>query len=337
MAIGATGSAGGVTARPFRADDETEVLDLLRIAFGRWPRDIDDVTPSEFFRWKFLHGPFGRSIMVVAEADEVVVGFIAYLPWRFSAGERIVTAVRGVDFAVHPDYQRRGASMAMRAAATFPDDAAFTWSNPNGQSRPGGARWGQIAVDKLPRYVQPQRPVRAAFELLGRSRGRPERLSIEAQPAADVLSDDAQASLPAPRPREADGRLRTIKDLAYLRWRYGSFAEYRAVSSGTESVRAMAIFRVLRRKGLSITQICELFVEGDDRRAIGRLLGEVKQAAATDFVTCSFPSPRDAALRGFLPYRGGKVLMVYPLRASVAPDPTRHSSWALSLGDLDLL
>jgi GNAT superfamily N-acetyltransferase len=336
MGMGATGSAGKVTARPFQPDDEDGVLELLQVAFGQWPRDIDDVTPSEFFRWKHLQGPFGRSVLVVAEADDAVVGFIAYLPWRFRVGERIVTAMRGVDFAVHPAYQRRGASMAMRAAAIFPSDAAFTWSNPNEQSRPGGARWGQSPVEKLPRYVQAQKPLRTAVAL-SMGRAGTEQISVAAKTAAEVLLDDSQASLLTVRPRAANGRLATVKDLAYLRWRYGRFAEYRAIRSPAHSARGMVIFRVLRRKQFAVTQVCELFVEDGGRRAIGDLLRGVKKAAPTDFLTCSFPSAHDAAVRGFLPFRGKSVLMVYPLQPTMEPDPTRRSSWALSLGDLDLL
>ena len=314
------GSAGKVTARPFQPDDEDSVLELLQVAFGQWPRDIDDVTPSEFFRWKHLQGPFGRSVLVVAEADDAVVGFIAYLPWRFRAGERIVTAMRGVDFAVHPAYQRRGPRWRCAQRPSSQRCPHSLRAIRSEQSRPGGARSGPSPVEKLPRYVQAQKPLRTAVAL-GMGRAGPEQISVGAKTAAEVLVDDSQASLLAVRPRAANGRLATVKDLAYLRWRYGRFAEYRAIRSHAHSARGMVIFRVLRRKQFAVTQVCELFVEEGDRRAIGDVLQAVKKAAPTDFLTCSFPSAHDAAVRGFLPFHGKSVLMVYPLQPTMEPDP----------------
>jgi GNAT superfamily N-acetyltransferase len=129
----ACGDAVGV--RAFQADDEPRVLEVLQAAFGEWPQDIESVAPSEFFRWKYMDGPFGLSILLVAEANGEVVGFYAYLPWRFRAGESHLTAMRGVDLAVHPSHRRRGVSMAIRAAANFSSDVAFIWSNPSEQGR----------------------------------------------------------------------------------------------------------------------------------------------------------------------------------------------------------
>jgi hypothetical protein len=53
------------------------VLELLGAAFGEWPRGLSDGTRSEYFRWKHLDSPFGRSLMVVVELDGSIVGFYA--------------------------------------------------------------------------------------------------------------------------------------------------------------------------------------------------------------------------------------------------------------------
>lgn len=331
-------SDGAVDARPFQANDETGVLELLRVAFGAWPREIEGVTPSEFFRWKHMDGRFGPSILIVAQAQDAVVGFVAYLPWQLSVRGQVVLTMRGVDFAVHPSFRRRGVSMAMRAAANFPSNTAFTWSNPNDQSRPGGLSWGQREVRKLPHFVRPGRSPRLTLQrTFAKGAKTPTHLSIDADSAGEILCDGAHASLLRASIKDAGYRLSTVRDLPYLRWRYGQLSEYRAIRSAPGGASGMVIFRTRRHGRFWVSHICELFAAHEDHRTVRHLTDRVRDAASTDFLSCSFPSRRSAALCGFVPYRSGKVVMVYPLQPNFAPDPTQRASWALSLGDLDLL
>ncbi|KKK77194.1 hypothetical protein LCGC14_2856080, partial [marine sediment metagenome] len=62
--------------RPYREQDEPSVLDLLKSAYGDWPATTEMFRqgPAEFFRWKHLASPFGRSLMHVAEADDQIIG-----------------------------------------------------------------------------------------------------------------------------------------------------------------------------------------------------------------------------------------------------------------------
>jgi GNAT superfamily N-acetyltransferase len=331
-------SDGAVEARPFQAKDEAGVLELLRVAFGAWPRGIEEVTPSEFFRWKHMEGRFGPSILIVAEARDAVVGFVAYLPWQLSVRGRVVSTMRGVDFAVHPSFRRRGVSMAMRAAANLPSDAAFTWSNPNDQSRPGGLSWGQREVRKLPHFVRPGRSARLTLQrALAKGAKTPTHLSIDAESAGEILCDESHAALLRASTRDAGYRLSTVKDLAYLRWRYGQLSEYRAIRSDSDDASGLVIFRTRRHGHFWVSHICELFAAHEDHRTVRQLIDRVRDAASTDFLSCSFSARRSAALCGFVPYRSKKVVMVYPLQPNLTPDPTERASWALSLGDLDLL
>jgi GNAT superfamily N-acetyltransferase len=332
-------SEGAVEARAFQAKDETGVLELLRVAFGRWPRDIEGVTPSEFFRWKHVDGRFGPSILVVAEAHGSVIGFVAYLPWQLSARGQLVSTMRGVDFAVHPSFRRRGVSMTMRAAAKFPSNAVFTWSNPNDQSRPGGLSWGQREVRNLPHFVRPGRTPRVTLQrTFAKGSKTPRHLSIDADAAGEILRDGTHASLLLASMKDPGCRFSTVKDLAYLRWRYGHLGEYRAIRSDAEvGASGMVIFRARQHGRFWVSHICELFAEHEDRRTVRHLIDRVGDAASADFISCSFPSRRSAALCGFVPYRSRKAVMVYPLQPNLAPDPTQRASWSLSLGDLDLL
>jgi hypothetical protein len=286
-----------------------------------------------------MAGPFGPSTVIVAEADGAVIGAHAYMPWRLSAGGRILSTMRGVDLAVHPSYRRRGVSMAMRAAASFPEHAAFMWSNPNNQNRPGAHKAGMRAVGNLPRFVQPaeafRRTVRRAS---GQSSTTPDELRVDAETAAETLRDGARASLLLARKSWRGDRMATVKDLDYLRWRYGHFEEYRAITTGPRSgAGGMVIFRARRHGPFWVSDVCELLVEHGDRRTARHLLQLVRDAAATDFIRCSFTSRHHAASFGFLQARGVTTLMTLPLQHNLSPDPTRRTSWELSHGDLELL
>jgi GNAT superfamily N-acetyltransferase len=341
MVTGPIAFDGGLKVRAFEAKDEPGVLEVLQAAFGPWPHDIQGVAPGEFFRWKHLAGPFGPSLLLVAEADGAVIGFAAYMPWRFRAGGQILTTVRAVDFAVHPSHRRRGASSALTQTAVthLSRDVAFTWSNPNEQMRPGSLKSGRRQVGRLPRFVQLRVPLRYTIQR-ARTKGSmtPQQLPIAADTAAALLHDGAHASLLLARTKQPGDRLVTAKDLDYLRWRYGRFEEYRAIRTDARSGGSgMVIFRPRRHGSFWVLHVCELFVEQDDRRTARHLLRQVRDAAPADFVTCSFSSRTHAARCGFVPYRGGTVLMTFPLQQNLAPDPTQRASWALSFGDLELL
>jgi GNAT superfamily N-acetyltransferase len=334
-----TDFGGAVEVRAFEAKDEPGVLEVLRAAFGQWPRGIEGVTPSEFFRWKHLEGPFGPSSTLVAEADGAVVGLVAYMPWRFNAGGRTLETLRGVDFALHPDRRRPGASSALTQAAVkhFSSDLAFVWGNPNARGTPVSLKSGWRDVGRLHRFFQPSTPrlgtMRRAF---GKASNEHREMPVTAKSAAEVLGDAATASILPAQTEGPSDRLTTAKGLDYLRWRYGRFHEYRAVQSDS-GAGGIVIFRPRCHGPFSVLDVCEMLVDRDDRRTARHLLQQARESAPSDFVSCGFASRREAALCGFAPARHREVLVTYPIQPNLVPDSTQRASWALSRGDLELL
>jgi hypothetical protein len=137
--------------------------------------------------------------------------------------------------------------------------------------------------------------------------------------------------------RHAHDRLATLRTRDYLRWRYGRHADYRAIRVERGGASGVVIFRCRRHGSLWASHICELLVERDDRAIVRSLLKRVREAAPVDFIRCSFTSRAEAATHGFLHHPRGLLLTISPLRRGLAPDPTRPDSWALSIGDLELL
>jgi GNAT superfamily N-acetyltransferase len=334
-----------IDVRPYRDDDEAGVLALLAEAFqgapiGAWS--------SSFFRWKHVANPFGPSLILVARAEDQIIGLRAFMRWTFLAGDRTVEAVRAVDTATHPRYQGRGvfARLTREALGALDDRVDLVFNTPNEKSGPGYLKMGWRRVGTVPISIRIRRPLRFASGL--RSLSEPTVAAappppVDAETAADALTDEESLTRLLADQGAQDGRLRTPRDAAYLRWRYASpqGLEYRAIRHVEGGrLRGLAIFRVRPRGALWESTVAETIVADHDRRIARQLLREVVAAAPVDHVAGRAPegSGAAAALRhvGFLPSPKGIALAVNTRRQDVEPDPLELRSWALSLGDLEV-
>jgi GNAT superfamily N-acetyltransferase len=338
----------GVKVRTYRNEDEPAILALLRSSLGRGPAGE---RTTDFFRWKHLRNPFGRSFMLVGEADGRVVGLRAFMRWEFRAADRTLLAVRAVDTATDPGYRGRGIfrELTLRAVDALRGEVDLIFNTPNSQSRPGYLKMGWRKVATVPVSVLARRPfrvLRAAGTLRsavdsGSPVGGPP--SVDAAPASGALdpSETLKSFLSEVSP--ADPRIHTSLSLQYLRWRYASVSrlDYRVISLEEEGrLLGLGVFRVRPRGPLWQTSVAEIIVRPGDRRSAVRLLRLIRRAAPTDYLASSFPRGSTLAQAsrrtGFLPSPGGLSLVVNPLRPDLEPDPTELRSWALSLGDLEV-
>jgi GNAT superfamily N-acetyltransferase len=330
--------ASALLVRPYRDEDEWEVLDLLTVSLGGGPAGR---RPAEFFRWKHLANPFGRSLMLLGEADGRVVGLRAFLRWRFVGGGRTVEAVRAVDTATHPEFQGRGvfSRLTREAIEALREEPALVFNTPNDKSLPGYLKLGWSVVGRVPVSVRVRRPGTFLWNLRASAPRQP-RPAVDAPPAAEALADADRVSDLLRRIERPGGRLSTPRTIEYLRWRYGSapLLDYRALR--LEGGEGLAIFLVRPRRGLWEATITELLVPAGDVSAGRWLLRTVARAAPVDHLVCSFPgwsvASRAARRAGYLPAPGGMTLVTNPLQGELAPDPRNLRSWALSLGDLEV-
>lgn len=332
-----------LSIRSFRDEDEARVLELLEAALGGGPAGVR--TP-EFFRWKHLANPFGRSYMLVAEADGRIVGLRAFMRWRFHAGERTIRAVRAVDTATHPNHQGRGvfSTLTRRALQELASEVDLVFNTPNDKSMPGYLKMGWQVVGRIPVGVRVRRPVRFLLHARARhvsespSRDRPQ---VDAAPAGSVIEDERIAPL-LEEVEAPDGAIVTPRTFEYLRWRYASAPQldYRAaIAEEGGRVSGLAVFRVRSRGRLWESMVTDLIVRPGDEATARRLLRDVRDAARADHLTCVFPPAssawRAARASGFLSSRRGMTFVVNPL-VPLTPDPASLASWGLSLGDLEV-
>lgn len=335
-----------IDVRAYQDTDEPAILDLLRTTLGSGPGGWRS---SEFFRWKHERNPFGQSFMLVAQARERIVGFRAFMRWRFETGDRIVRAVRAVDTATHPDFQRLGifSLLTNRALEDLRRKTDLVFNTPNTRSGPGYLKLGWREVGRVTASVRVRRPLRLLRRLRSARTGGGATpgpsIPIQAETAPEALADVDSVSSLLEKAGAPAGLLATPKDVAFLRWRYGDapLLDYRAVREvNAGRLSGIAIFRIRPRGMLWQCSVAEVIVERGDLHTAKRLLRRAVVAAPVDFVAFRMPSgstaAQAAARTGFLPTPGSQTLVVNPLREGLRPDPEDRRSWALSLGDLEV-
>jgi GNAT superfamily N-acetyltransferase len=329
-----------------REEDLPRVLDLLRLSLAGGPTGE---RTQDFFEWKHHDNPFGRSPAWVAVDEERLAGFRIFMRWSFRAGGRTVHAVRAVDTATHPDYRGQGIFRRLTTTAleSLDESVAMVFNTPNDQSLPGYLRMGWQVVGPIRIFVNARRPVRVlrakGRRTARRDSGAPPGARCRLPPASSVLA--ATEGLPAfvdsmaGRGRE-DERFRTVRDHAYLTWRYGLAPglDYRALVVGTSGEpRGLAVGRMRHRGELVECTLAEVIC-ADDRTA-GELLRAVARESGADHVTCHLPTGAVGRARllqaGYLPVPGGPTLVSRPLHR-LPRDPRVPDSWALTLGDVEV-
>lgn len=307
--------------RRFEEDDLDRVLDVLRAALGE-PPGLER-TP-DLFRWKHLDNPFGRSLMLVAEVDERVAGFRAFMRWELVTPDgSVLRCGRAVDTATHPDFQRRGVFRALteegleQAAA---DGIDLIFNTPNAKSGAGYLKMGWHEVGPIGVMV---RPGWSILSRPGRTWGPESAGSLpDWEAAASVLVRDPVG-------------LRTRRTSAYLRWRFGSHPTARYVAAAVPD--GIAIGRLNVRSGRR-----ELVVSEVGGRRGADAVRSLIRARRPDYAVAWFspgsPERRMAINAGLIPVPrvAALTLVARPIHG-LAVDTSDPARWDLALGDLELL
>lgn len=87
--------------REYMPGDEQEILKLFNVVFGR---QLDE----EFWRWRYLENPFGKSVIRLMFDNEKLVGHYAAVPLPLWLDDRIVESALIMTVMTHPDYRGMG-------------------------------------------------------------------------------------------------------------------------------------------------------------------------------------------------------------------------------------
>jgi hypothetical protein len=340
-----TSAGTDLLVRAYDDRDEAEVLDLIRGSLGGGPAGR---RPPEYFRWKHLANPFGRSFMIVAEAEGRIIGFRALMRWRFKAYDREIAAVRPVDTVTHPEERGRGVFSRLTRSAldSLQGEVDLVFNTPNANSLPGYLKMGWQVTGEIPVSVRVRKPARF---LGGKLRGGREpsaptsRPAVDAPSAADALADGPRVAALLEGAERPSSGWSTPRSVEFLRWRYGDapLLDYHAVSvERGGDLAGLAFFRPRAEGSLWGLSVGELIVAPGDVDTARRLLRAARGAADVAYVAATFPAGSAAARahRGPTTLRAprGMTFVVNPLRPDLDPDPTALASWALSTGDVEV-
>lgn len=337
------------TVRPVEAADDDAVLALLTASLAGGPTGE---RTREFLHWKHRANPFGTSPGLVAVNDDnAVVAVRLLLRWQLMLGAQRVAAVRAVDTATHPDHQGQGLfrRLTMEALETVASDADLVFNTPNDQSRPGYLKMGWQVVGDVPIALRPVRPLRFLRGLRASGQTavdeRPEPVVSSLPRSADVLGalgTSLDSLIDAEEARAPSDRLRTRRDAAYVRWRYAAAPglDYRAiVVEDGAGLRGLGLGRVRRRGALVELTLGDVLTRDGDLGAVKAVLRAATRSGV-DHVAAHLTdgTPLVAAGRssGYLRVPGRGLTMTTRVQRPLAVDPSSPTSWALSLGDLEV-
>ncbi len=335
------------SVREYRAPDEAGVLTLLAQALGGG-RAFDRT--SAFWRWKHLQNPLGPSLMMVAENSEIL-GLRAFMRWQFRAGSNTISAVRAVDTATHPAYQRSGvfSTLTRLTVERARDEGVdLIFNTPNEYSLPGYLKLGWSYLGRPRLLVRVLRPWRVVRAVTAGARAGTEELPVPGAPIVPVdelfARPEAVEALLDANDRLCGDAIRTVRHSAFLRWRYASAPSllYYTCWRRSDSPTVAAIFRPNRRRGLREIMLCELILSEAGAPSVPALIGDLIGSIEADYIVAHAQggSVHERALRraGFVPVpRLGPYFTVRPLSAvAVRVAAARLAQWQLSLGDLEV-
>ncbi|MCE7979665.1 MAG: GNAT family N-acetyltransferase [Caldilinea sp. CFX5] len=347
--------ASDLKIRAYREDPIPSVLSLLQTTLG----NSGAVRKTEaFWQWKHHANPFGASYGLYAwdEAEQRAAGLRVLMRWVFrdKAGKEL-SAVRAVDTATHPAYQRQGLfSRLTRQAITELSAAgiACIFNTPNQKSLPGYLKMGWQVAAQWPLYIKPLRPLRMAWRRL-----RPQAASrawpFAAYFGAKILTWPAFIAaygnqlpdfLVANEATRRQVGLRTSRTLAYLTWRYGQHptVQYGVYAEATKDNQLVgfAILRPNVRYGWQEVVLTELCLVAPERGSGGRLLQNITRQLRGDYLIAHFAEQtleRQLLRRnGFLRLpRQQMTFAVRPLQPGLEW-LSQSAQWDLTLGDLEI-
>ena len=128
--------------------DIPEILEVLKASLG----ETSSKKTAEVWRYKHVDNPFGRSLVLVAEEDNKLIGVRAFMRWQWQLGENVYSTFRAVDTATHPEHQGKGVfkKLTLKAIEIGRENGDhFIFNTPNSQSLPGYLKMDWKEVNKL--------------------------------------------------------------------------------------------------------------------------------------------------------------------------------------------
>jgi predicted acetyltransferase len=305
--------------------DKEEIVQVLKASLG----EDDLLLSSKIWEFKHEQNPFGKSLVLVAEENDKIIGVRALMKWHWQKGQDIFAAYRAVDTATHPDHQGKGifknlTLKAIENAVTNRDK--FIFNTPNEQSRPGYLKMGWKTVGNIKVGIKP------AFNSFYKISQNNNKYHIKKNTDFDsinVLCEKWNNNL------KSSKQIFTPKNAHYLKWRYevNPLQAYEVFAEDDIYMAGYIKFRG-KMKELRIAECIYLDIKQRDK--IMGVINKWSKKFGAQFISYS-PELMNGLLWG---YNGriGPNLILRKLEISSCHLQTLLdiNKWSSSLGDLEL-
>jgi hypothetical protein len=98
-----------ILIRKYLEGDEAGIVSLLDSTFNGWPHVDTELSPIEYWRWKYLETPLPSEISVGVDGTKIVSCHHTNT-LKIQLIDKEIPGATALDFAVHPDYRGMGLS-----------------------------------------------------------------------------------------------------------------------------------------------------------------------------------------------------------------------------------
>lgn len=302
--------------------DITEILEVLKSSLG----ETSSKKTEEVWRFKHVYNPFGKSLVLVAVENDVIIGVRAFMRWRWQLGKEVFSAFRAVDTATLPSHQGKGVFKKLTLKAidvAMEQDDDFIFNTPNTQSLPGYLKMGWGVVDKLKIQIMLVNPL----NWLNFNVSSNYKVNIEGSATELIELISKYNNL-----RAAENKLFSLKSPEYLFWRYenNSLQEYE-INADKDFYLAGYIKKHKYFKELRITE--HIYIDNYGLQKINKAVQEFSKKFGAHIITSS-----EASLSTGFSMNYGPILTMRALnmRSSLNIKLMQLINWDYTLGDLEL-
>jgi hypothetical protein len=284
--------------RPMNVEEDLgEVLSLLSVS-------LHNTGDDKWFYWKHVHNPFGQSPGYVATEGRKIMGVRLFLRWKFTYAGNVVSSLRPVDTATHPDARGKGIFKKLTLhglSEENQDGSHIIFNTPNKNSLPGYLRMGWT---KLPA------PIPHYFFLLNVLKGK----KVDHHSNFEVFS-----IVPLP-----SGLMETEKSNAFYAWRY-AHSRYKIASLANDR-QSFLVYQVITLKGIKVLVVKDFYGQPE---VFDLLVASVAKNLRI-FVGHCLEYPSVSSSNSILQIKRGESVVVYN-----GPPQYLNATWKLSPGDLE--
>ncbi|MDT0645901.1 GNAT family N-acetyltransferase [Zunongwangia sp. F260] len=304
--------------------DIPEIVTVLKASLGEQELALSE----EIWRYKHINNPFGKSLILVAEEEDIIVGVRAFMRWRWHNGHKEFYCFRAVDTATHPKHQGKGIfkKLTLKAIEIGKEEGAdFVFNTPNEKSRPGYLKMGWELAGNIKVSIKP------AFNSFWKIKKTIPDYEVQYRTSVSKIENLCSEW----NSKFIGEVLYTPKSVEYLKWRYENnpLRQYEVLAASNYYI-AGYIKHHKRIKELRIVEC--LYLNAFPNKEINKSIRDWSLKFGAQFISFSpeLLKLKAPAVKG----KFGPILTVRDLNLSPHEKEICSSieNWNYSLGDLEL-